>query len=96
MLERNRFSKQGGSIHRNITADGELIISGRKVGSDGRLNGQVNGNIEIDRRTGLKAKVEGKEQANFSGQVGFSSNVKVSTDLKLYLGLENIVFLILV
>ena len=85
-----RFNRQGGSIHGNIgrsySAGAQVDVNGKKVGVDGRVNGQLNGNLGYNKRTGLTGQIGGKGQAHLGAQVG---NVGAQANLKVDVGIGN-------
>ena len=85
-----KFNRQGGSIHGNIgrtyTAGGQVDVNGRKVGANGSLNGELNGNIGYNKRTGITGQIGGKGQAHVGAQVG---NVGAQANLRVNIGIGN-------
>ena len=81
-----RFNRQGGSIHGNIgrqyTAGGQVDVNGRKVGVNGAVNGQLNGNIGYNKRTGLNGQIGGRGQAHLGTQVGrYGAQANLNVDV---------------
>ncbi len=88
-----RINRNGGSVHGNIgrqyTAGGQVNVNGRKVGANGKLNGQVNGKLGFNKRTGLSAQVGGRGQAHLGAQVGRTkAQINVSSDLRVKVGMN--------
>ena len=69
---------------KTIFSWGRRRCNGRKVGVGGKLNGQVNGNIGFNRRTGITAQVGGKGQAHIGAQIG---GVGVQANLRVNVGI---------
>jgi len=85
-----RFNRQGGSIHGNIgrsySAGALVNVNGRKVGANGRINGQLNGNLGYNKRTGFTGQVGAKGQAHVGAQIG---NVGAQANLRVNVGIGN-------
>ena len=85
-----KFNRQGGSIHGNIgrsySAGALVDVNGRKVGANGRVNGQLNGNLGYNKRTGFTGQVGAKGQAHVGAQIG---KVGAQANLRVNVGIGN-------